>query len=320
MKESEIRPKELFQKYLDLAKKDAQSLNKSFFIKTNCIACESRRIKNIFTKHGFIYQICEDCGTLFCNPRPTQKMLNDFYRNSSSAKFWFNEFLPKVEESRREKIFKKKAIELKNLIIRNKIRANTLCDCGAGSGIYLEEIAKVLPELKLYAIEPCQVSAEILIKKGVTILEKMVEDSTDWHNKFDFVVSMEVFEHVKNPEKFILSLFHLIKKKGYCLVTCLGSEGFDILTLGKNSNSIFPPHHLNFLSIDGFKKLFTRVGFSELKISTPGILDVDIVLNSDKCPEFLKILAKRGNKALEDLQKVFTMHNLSSHVWVLAKK
>ena len=320
MKEEEIRPKELFQKYLELSNKDAKLFDKKLFRKTDCVACGSNQLENKFIKNGFSYQICRNCGSLFCNPRPTQDMLDNFYRNSVSSKFWFEKFLPFVEETRRDKLFRKKAIGLKKITDKNKINVSALCDCGAGSGIFLEELSKIFNNVKFSAIEPGKSSSKILRKKGIETLEKNVEDAKEWYNKFDFVVSLEVFEHVQSPEKFVHSIYELLKYKGYCLVTSLGYEGFDILTLGEKSNSISPPHHLNFLSINGFKKLFYGVGFSEVMISTPGILDVDIVINNSKCPEFLKVLSKRGDKALEDLQNIFIKHRLSSHVWVLAKK
>ena len=113
---------------------------------------------------------------------------------------------------------------------------------------------------------------------------------------------------------------NLLKKEGYCLITTLGYEGFDILTLGKDSNSISPPHHLNFLSVRGFELLFKRAGFSEVHVMTPGVLDVDIVLNSDKNTEFLRVLKLRGDSVIKEFQDFLKKNKLSSHVWVLAKK
>jgi ribosomal protein S27E len=96
MKESEIRPKEIFTKYLELSKKDALKFEKSKFVALQCVACESEDIVNKIIKDGFVYQKCNRCGSLFCNPRPSQKVLNEFYRTSNSAKYWFDEFLPIV--------------------------------------------------------------------------------------------------------------------------------------------------------------------------------------------------------------------------------
>ena len=320
MKESEIRPKKLFEKYLNISKKDAESFDKSNFESINCISCDSTLVKFKYKKDGFNYSICERCGTLFCNPRPPLSTLNSFYKNSPSAKFWFEEFLPKVEENRREKIFKQKAIQLFKLISEKKIPISNLCDVGAGSGVFLEELQKIKDDISYYAIEPGEVSSSLITDKGFCVLQKSVENSEEWNNKFDFVVSLEVLEHVNKPLDFVKSINNLLIKDGYCLITTLGYEGFDILTLGKNSNSISPPHHLNFPSIKGFELLFKRAGFTEVDVLTPGVLDVDIVLNSGSIPEFIKVLKLRGHSAVREFQEFLIKNKLSSHVWVLAKK
>jgi hypothetical protein len=100
----------------------------------------------------------------------------------------------------------------------------------------------------------------------------------------------------------------------------LGYEGFDILTLQDRSKSIFPPHHLNFLSEKGFKEGFKRNGFSFVDVWTPGVLDVDIVINSGEKNEFIEALKRRGPQAVQAFQKFLSENNLSSHVWVLARK
>ena len=320
MKEEEIRPKELFNKYLEMSKKDAKLFDKSEFEKTTCIACNSKNTSLKFIKDGFQYDICNDCGTVFCNPRPSLKVLDEFYQKSKSAKYWFDEFLPKVEEARREKIFKKKAIQLFELVKEKNINVNKFCDVGAGSRIFIEELHKIRKDIFYYAIEPGDVSSEIIKEKGITVLQKSVELADDWEEKFDFVVSLEVLEHVNSPLNFVESLNKLLVDGGYCLVTSLGYEGFDILTLGEKSNSISPPHHLNFPSIEGFEKLFKSAGFAEVYISTPGVLDVDIVINSDIENEFIRVLKKRGDNIIERFQTFLINNNLSSHVWILAKK
>ena len=320
MKESEIRPKKLFNRYLELSKKDSESFDHSSFENINCVACDSELSNSKYKKDGFNFDICESCGTLFCNPRPSLKTLNKFYINSLSAKFWFEEFLPKVEESRRELIFKKKAIKLFNLIDEKKINISNICDVGAGSGIFIEEMKKIRKEISYFAIEPGEVSSKIISNKGIPVLQKSAEHSKEWFNRFDFVVSLEVLEHVNKPINFIKSINKLLKKDGYCLITTLGYEGFDILTLGENSKSISPPHHLNFLSIKGFELLFNRAGFSKVYVMTPGELDIDIVLNSDFNTEFLRILKLRGDSVIKNFQEFLIKNKLSSHVWVLAKK
>ena len=320
MKESEIRPKELFAKYLDLSRRDSENFDNKSFSYMNCVCCDSDQTVYYLKKNGFTYNICNYCNSLMCNPRPCKDDLNNFYHHSKSSKYWFNRFLPKVEEARREKVFSKKADLLKKKLKILEIDFSNLCDVGAGSGIFLEELKRVFPTKSFAAIEPGKTSSEILIEKGIDVLNKKVEEAFEWYNKFDFVVSLEVLEHVHTPIDFISSLYKLLTPGGVCLVTTLGFEGFDIQILKEHSNSIFPPHHLNFPSLKGFEYLSKRVGFNMIEISTPGVLDTDIVLNSDYCPDFLRILQSRGTQALNGFQEFLVNNKMSSHVWLFAYK
>ena len=320
MKELEIRPKELFSKYLELSAADAKEFDESKFEKTNCVFCSSDKLKDSFSKHGFNYQVCDHCGSLMCNPRPSKADLSKFYSNSKSAKFWFDSFLPKVEEARRKSMFVPKAKLLISKLSDLGLDFNSVCDCGAGSGIFLEELKKIATEKNYSAIEPGDVSAKILSEKGIAVLKNKVEDSVAWAGQFDMVTSLEVLEHVFSPIDFVEAMYRLLDNRGVCLITTLGYDGFDIQVLKEESNSISPPHHLNFPSIKGVDALLKNAGFSETVIFTPGKLDVDIVLNSDYCPDFLKTIKGSGDQAVAELQNYLVKHNLSSHVWALGIK
>lgn len=280
LSENEIRPKKLFEKYLELSRIDGDKLDKSQFLNIACTGCGSKNLKSQFHKNGYEFKACDNCQSLFCSPRPTQEQLNQLYIDSPSSTFWSNDFFPTVAEDRREKLFKPKAKEIVTLIQERKLEIKSICDVGAGHGYLLEEIQNLAPNIDFFAIEPDKTSAEVCRSKGITVLETVSEEASEWSNRFDLVVSFEVIEHVFSPQNFITSLSNLTKPEGFSLITGLGYEGFDILTLQKGSNSVSAPHHLNFHSIEGFKKLFLRSGFSDVDVWTPGNLDIDIVLNS----------------------------------------
>ena len=320
IKEEEIRPKELFQRYLELSQKDARKFNASNFKRIPCPGCGGDNSEKRFKKNGFQYVFCSICGSLYCSPRPSEEDLELFYKKSESAKYWAEVFFPAVAETRREKLFKKKAKQVHDVMEKKDFSPEAICDVGAGYGIFLEELKSFFPSAFFFAIEPSPDLAKRCRSKGFETLQATAEQSQLWGKEFDLVITFEVIEHVYSPDRFISSLYQLVKPGGYCLITGLGYEGFDILTLQKHSNSVFPPHHLNFLSIQGFKELFQRAGFSHIDIWTPGELDVDIVKNSPMVDEFTKALISRGEKAVKKFQSFLQKHQLSSHVWGLARK
>jgi len=320
IKEEEIRPKEIFQCYLELSRKDARKFNASNFKRIPCPGCGGENSEKRFKKNGFQYVLCSNCGSLYCSPRPSEEDLDLFYKTSESAKYWSEIFSPAVAETRREKLFRKKAGQVHNALKEKTFSPQAICDVGAGYGIFLEELKAFFPSAGLFAIEPSSDLAERCKSKGFETLQTTAEQSGIWKEKFDLIISSEVIEHVYSCDRFIDSLYQLIKPGGCCLITGLGYEGFDILTLQEHSNSAFPPHHLNFLSIKGFKELFQRAGFSQVDIWTPGELDVDIVKNSPMVDEFTRVLVSRGEKAVTDFQSFLQKYQLSSHVLVLARK
>lgn len=320
MKEVDIRSAEIHARYLEMSVRDSQKMDRGKFVPVACPACKSNKSRFKFSKNRFDYVQCDDCGSLYCSPRPSNEELDHFYKDAESSIFWAKVFFPAVAESRRNMLFKKKATQIRDLFSRESFAGpSSICDVGAGYGIFLEELGKAFPTAKLHAVEPGHELAEECRKRGINTLEAFVEKALAWNGRFDFVMSSEVIEHLFSPEKFVKSLYDLTKPGGHAIVTGLGCEGFDILLLQDRAKSISPPHHLNFLSIKGFESLFKIAGFRDVSVWTPGELDVDIVLNSGFAPEFFKILGMRpGGTA--GLQEFLKKHKLSSHVWAMGTK
>jgi len=320
MKEEEIRPKEIFAEYLSLCEKEASGFDRQKFIEIQCPGCGERDVTELFQKNFFSYKKCRICNSLFCSPRPSEKILTDFYRESEASRYWATVFFPVVAEARREKMFRKKALRLANYLDERSIAPQKICDVGAGYGVFLEELRALLKSGEFSAVEPSPDLAAVCRQKGFETLERFVEDAGEWYDRFDLVICSEVLEHVFSTDKFLRSLFALARPGGYVLVTGLGYEGYDILTLQKDSKSVSPPHHLNFLSVRGCEDLFRRTGFRSVEVFTPGELDFDIVINSPAPPEFARALAARGEEAIQAFQIFLQKYRLSSHVWVLAQK
>ena len=71
MKEQDIRPQELLERYLQLSKEDAvQCFANEERQPIPCVACGSSKHEEQFEKSGFSYGQCRDCGTLFQTSRP----------------------------------------------------------------------------------------------------------------------------------------------------------------------------------------------------------------------------------------------------------
>lgn len=328
MKEDEIRPKKVFNTYLELSAKDAE---KCFSEKNrepiNCPACGTENQEIDFVKNSFPYILCKSCDSLYQSPRAPLWEYEEFYHNSESSKYWATEFFPAVAEVRRDKIFKPRAEKISELCQKNHHKPEVVMDVGGGYGLFLEEWRKIHPNSHVCTVEPSEDLAETCRKKEIEVLQTISEKADEWKNRGDLVTCFEVIEHAHNPLEFIQSIYNLVKPGGYAIVSGLGVDGFDIQVLWEKSNSISPPHHINFLSVKGFYQLFEKAGFSNIEVLTPGQLDVDIVKNSlEKHPEllkenrFLKKLYQQDENTLTEFQNFLTDNKLSSHTWIVGYK
>lgn len=328
MKEDDIRPRELFDRYLELAAKDARQLltERAQFVRVNCPACDNPDQEPAFEKLGFAYVLCRDCGSLYVSPRPPSRLLDAFYQDGESVKFWSTDYFVKTAEARRERMFKPRAKHVSEIVDRFKSPTASFVDIGSGFGIFLEEISALGRFKSVSGIEPGPDLAEVCRRKGFHVIMKTVETVSAEECRPNVMTSFEVLEHVFAPREFLAAARGLLAPGGILFFTTLTASGFDISVLWENSKSVCPPHHLNLLSTSGLARLVERAGLALIEQSTPGELDVDIVANAAAqypelvLPRFVSSLLKSGPAARGEFQSFLSRNALSSHVWVIAKR
>lgn len=326
MKESEIRKREILDRYLGLVEKDCCQIfaDAEEFIEVNCPACDSREYTGQFKKNGFAYVTCDRCQTLYVRYRPSFDKLNQFYAQSESTKYWVNEFFKPVAETRREKIFKPRVEYVVNRF--GKDPSWTVGDIGAGFGLFLQELKAKWPSGRYIAIEPSIEQGEICNQAGLDVECCALEELKGYDGRFDLLTAFELFEHLHQPKVFLQAARRLLKPGGRLLATTLNGEGFDIQVLWEKSKSIYPPCHINFFNPGSITRLLEANGFEIEELETPGQLDWDIVegmiINENASPgHFFSLLAKKGTvRAKQALQEWLRDNKLSSHMRVLARK
>jgi SAM-dependent methyltransferase len=328
LKENDIRPADLYEKYLEMSAADALIyFNSSERRQIPCPACENPYAHPVFEKCGFRYVVCNYCSTLYQSPRPPFEDFARFYQDSPSSHYWVETFFPAVAEVRRESLFRPKVIEINKLCQSSNFFPQVVVDVGAGYGLFLEAWREKFPNTEVIAVEPNKTMAAICRSKKLGVLECFAEEAESLNDKVDLVVGLEVIEHVHNPLIFVCSLCKLLKSGGHILLTGLTVDGFDIQVLWEHSRSVCPPHHINFMSIKGFEDLFIKAGFKNIQVFTPGKLDVDIVRNAlssktDILDEqrFIRTLLGQSQETAAAFQHFLSENRLSSHCWVWAEK
>jgi len=324
MRESEIRPKKIFDEFLRLAKIDTDTyFTNSKSEDINCPACGYKG-EHAFKKNNFDYSECSHCNTLYVNPRPEKKSFNEYYTTSPSTKYWASTFYKATSEARRKKIWKPKAKMISEVIEKININNIQLIDIGGGYGIFAEEIKKYLIKEPI-VIEPSPHLAKVCRTKGFKVVEKFLEDieHNDLPDDPKCFVSFELFEHLHNPKDFLLKLNSLMKPNDIFIFTTLSGVGLDIQILREKSPSVSPPHHLNFFNPNSIKIIFERTGFECVSLKTPGKLDIDILNNNikDVNDRFWKNFLKTASEdEKQKWQKLITDSGRSSHMMIVGSK
>ncbi len=328
MKEADIRPLDLFNDYLTLARRDAESLAHASgqFTAVPCPGCGSAQQTPAFEKLGFSYVSCAACDSLYVSPRPSADQLAVFYREGASVKFWSTDFFRQTAESRRRNLFAPRAQLVQEFVGRHAERASSFVDIGSGYGVFLEEIQRLDRFSTVLGIEPGPTLAAVCRQRGFRVIEKPLEAVTPDECQVDVATAFEVVEHPFDPLQFVTAACQVLRPGGLLVLTTLTISGFDLQVLWDRSKSIHPPHHLNLLSIHGLQRLMERAGLELVELSTPGRLDVDIVANMVQenptipMPRFVRSLVQANDATRQAFQSFLSQHRLSSHVRVVARR
>lgn len=328
IKENEIRPDHLKQRQMKYIDADIRWLlqKKDSFIAVVCPACGHDRPRSSFEKTGLEYQLCSACETLYVSPRPTPQILEEFYATSENYKFWNDYIFPASEAARREKIFQPRVRQLLDICERLGVKTNKLIEIGAGYGIFCEEIIATRRFDEVIAIEPTPSLAETCRKKNIKVIEQSVEHVDLLQDTVDVIASFEVIEHLFSPQTFVQAAARFLAPGGIMILTCPNVKGLEIISLGKDSDSI-DIEHLNYFHSSSLSLMVSGCGLNVLDVITPGRLDVELIgkkvlggqlLNPDA---FLSEISKEENAGWRNLLQDFVAtHALSSHMWVIAQK
>ena len=213
---------------------------------------------------------------------------------------------------------------INEIISRYGTDEHEVIDIGGGYGLFAEEYEKITNK-KVTVIEPGQGLADVCREKGIRVLQKFLEDigqeQLGSHPKT--FVSFELFEHLHDPENFLLHLLSLMNSGDLFVFTTLSGAGVDIQALQGDSKSVSPPHHINFFNPKSSRLLLEKTGYHVLNICTPGKLDIDILCNNkekikDKFWRTFITLATEKEK--EEMQKFIADNGWSSHMLVVCRK
>lgn len=325
-KYSAMRPKDLYGEILKQRKNDGINFMREYgneFEDINCPACDSNKSLYIFEKWGYTHKTCSKCNTLYCSTRPNEELLKNYYNNYKSPKMW-TDLLLKANAERKKIQYEPRINKIIQMIPDNAPK-NIAIDIGAGSGVFACTLKETNKYKKVIAldfsedcIDRCKEHGLDVIQGGIASVEGL---------KVDLLTMNDLIEHVYSPIDLLSKCYSVLNKGGYIQIATPNCMGLDFLLLGKNTGNIVPPEHLNYFNTNSIVTLLNRVGFKDVYVETPGILDVNIVkeainegLDLSIDYKFLNYIFNSHEEIHSQFQNFLRKAKLSSHMLIMAKK
>ncbi|MDP8212374.1 MAG: methyltransferase domain-containing protein [Candidatus Zapsychrus exili] len=326
--ELDLKPSELIEQYAQMVEEDVANffVNSGKLVECACPLCGAKIHKDSFKKFKMQYKECDCCKALYISPRPDDKIIKEFYVNSNSRKFWQEKLLKATNETRKEKILKPRFEWIADSTKEFLPDAIHWADINTNQYGYIGEMLNIdFPKEKIL-INPFIKEENIRDQSKVSIL--MDENwSEKLEGQVDIVSLFEVIDRTSDLNALMKNIDKALKPGGLIFITSILSSGFDIKELWDQSDNIYPPDRLNVSSINGLNILFKRFGLECLEFSTPGILDLEIVLsaiknNSDvSISRFARELAESKDENMKlAFQEFLQANRLSSYGRILLKK
>lgn len=138
-------------------------------------------------------------------------------------------------------------------------------------------------------------------------------------------VLFESLDRVDDPVALLASVRERLAPAGLLFVTALVCTGFDVAVLGVKNLYLYPPDRTNCFSLRGLEELLRRSGFTLVEVSTPGVLDVEIVqthLRHDptlQLSDFERQVLAADQQTREAFQTFLQQHRMSSFARMIGK-
>lgn len=300
---------------------------KNEWISVSCPACGAEDTTDFGIKDEIKYVVCNQCETVYTNPRPSQSLIHEFYVTSKSYAYWNDFIYPTTECIRREKIIRPRIQFLLHVLKKHKYLSNgVFIEVGAGFGSFCEELKSLKLFSRIIAIEPFPKYAESCRNKQLEVIQLPIEKINE-RGIADVIASFEVIEHLFNPVSFIENCYRLLKPNGLLYLSCPNIKGFDISILHLLSTTIGEGHY-NYYHPKSISLLLERLGFEVIEIATPGNLDCGLVRNLvldgtvdlKNQPFLQEVLINRWAELGQPFQTFLADNKLSSHMVILCRK
>jgi 2-polyprenyl-3-methyl-5-hydroxy-6-metoxy-1,4-benzoquinol methylase len=223
---------------------------------TSCILCNATSLKPLENYTSYELVRCNSCDFVFTQKIPDKQELLEYYSEnydrtnyfSPITKKRYNELLDKFEPFR---------------------KTNRMLDIGCGYGFFLEVARE--RGWEVYGVEITDDAVDACTKKGINMFKGDSKDVNFDNESFDVVISIEVIEHLNDPNSYLSKAHDLLRSGGVMYVTTPNFNSYLRYRLKEDYDVISYPNHLCYFTARTLKQAFTQNGFIKKKVITTGM-------------------------------------------------
>ncbi len=324
-----MRPSDLHDKALRLRERDGREFSSTKahgFVQVPCPACGAGDyLPEPFSKYGFRHLTCVGCGTMYVSPRPTEPDLFEYYTRYEAAGFW-TQVLIGTNHDRKHLQYSPRAEFLASIASKTAAPRGIAVDLGAGNGNFARALRDSGFYQNVIAVDVTDACVTACLDQGLDARRGSLDLFED--ASLSCITMNDLIEHVFDARAMLAQCYEKLAPGGLLLVATPNGRGFDFLLAGEETVNIAPPEHLQFFNPDSIALVMNAVGLSPVQVTTPGILDVQIVrrMVAEKklvtLPDrFVSYLISRNDPELDDAFQRFLAQNcLSSHMVAIGRK
>lgn len=232
----------------------------------NCPNCKSEDIRLFHNsvwsnENAKVYQ-CNECTLTFIYPMMSEKEEHEFYKN-------FNEHIKARGLATGESLenYHNKSLvvaqERMDIVSKYFVEKSKVLEVGSSTGAFLS----LLQNCDTSAVEPSddnrEFSKQFITHKAYRLIEDISESE-----KFDIICMFHVFEHIKEPARFLTNCKKLLKEDGIILIEVPHIEDplISIYDIKEFKDFVFQPMHPMIYSVPSLEYIFKQSGFSSTEV------------------------------------------------------
>ncbi|MEE9606266.1 MAG: class I SAM-dependent methyltransferase [Myxococcota bacterium] len=248
-----------------------------------CPACDGRRFKSLFEKHGRQFWRCRGCGLEQQHPLPEPAELQRYYEDAYVSGM----YKPFVDAQG----LKSHTAEHRFKSIRSFCRFGRWLDVGTSSGAFVAYARSQGVDAE--GIDFARAAVDDARARGTPVSRARIEEFEPGY-RFDTVTAFDVLEHVLDPPRFLAGVRRLLRPGGTFAIAVPNQASLYRRLMGRHWFYYIPEEHMYTYNARCLRRLLERAGLemshssAELK---PLNLNYALVWLEERNPRIHKLLA-----------------------------